>query len=64
MMKPPLQFFLGAIASAQWSDVSIITSLPGKALINPTFTALELLHEAGLLGSNVTLHKVCAAYFV
>lgn len=57
--QPPLQFYLWAIASQPWSDVSIITFSPNPKELNPTFAALETMQLSGLLGPNVDVHKVC-----
>ena len=57
-MKPPLKFFLKAIAHKAWSDVSIITSAMYPRFMNPTYAALETLNGMGLLGPNVVLHNV------
>lgn len=59
MPQPPLQFYLWAIASQRWSDVSIITFSPNSKELNPAFAALEMMQLSGLLGPNVDVHKVC-----
>lgn len=56
--QPPLQFYLRAIASQPWSDVTIITFARNPAELNPTFAALEMMNRSGLLGPNVAMHKV------
>jgi len=56
--QPPLQFYLRAIASQPWSDVSIITYAHRPGTVNPTFSALEMIQRTGLLGPNVVMHKV------
>lgn len=64
MVKPPLQFFLEAIATEPWSDVSILTFADEEAHVNPTFTALQLFQRTGLLGPNVAVYKVRASVFL
>lgn len=58
MPQPPLQFYLRAIASQPWSDVTIITFALDPVELNPTFAALEMMQLSGLLGPNVAMHKV------
>ncbi|CAM9853944.1 unnamed protein product [Scytosiphon promiscuus] len=55
--QPPLQFYLRAIASQPWSDVTILTYCPLPEQLNPTFAALEMMQHAGMLGPNVVTHK-------
>lgn len=56
--QPPLEFYLRAIASQPWSDVSVITFSRRPDTVNPTFAALEMMQRSGLLGPNVVTHKV------
>eukprot|EP00904_Undaria_pinnatifida_P004120 jgi/Undpi1/13709/HiC_scaffold_9.g03362.m1 len=53
--QPPLQFYLDAIGSKAWSDVFIFSSWTDSEEMNPTYEALQLLNDAGTLGSNVVL---------
>ncbi|CAM9527243.1 unnamed protein product [Hapterophycus canaliculatus] len=55
--QPPLEFYLRAIASRPWSDVTILTFSLEPEELNPTFAALEMLGQTGMLGPNVTAHK-------
>ncbi|CAN0342498.1 unnamed protein product, partial [Hapterophycus canaliculatus] len=55
--QPPLQFYLHAISSQPWSDVTILTFSPTKEQLNPTFAALEMMQQTGLLGPHVVTHK-------
>lgn len=56
--QPPLQFYLRAIASKPWSDVTVITFAHKAAELNPTFAALEMMEHSGLLGPKVSFQKV------
>lgn len=56
--QPPLEFFLRAMGTHKWDDVTILTSLGSPAAPNPTYSALEALNGAGVLGSNVRLFHV------
>ena len=58
MIKPPLEFFLDAISSKVWSNVTILTYSKVPSALNPTYKALGLLNSAGMLGPNVDLHHV------
>ncbi|CAM9853875.1 unnamed protein product [Scytosiphon promiscuus] len=55
--QPPLQYYLRAIASQQWSDVTILTFSTTPEDLNPTFAALEMMQRTGMLGPHVTTHK-------
>ncbi|CAM9683830.1 unnamed protein product [Ascophyllum nodosum] len=55
--QPPLQFYLKAIKSRQWFEVSIITYASSNGLLNPTYTALEAMNQQGQLGPNVNFLK-------
>lgn len=53
-----MQFYLRAIASQPWSDVTIITFSLNPKDLNPTYAALEMMQRSGALGPNVVMHKV------
>ncbi|CAM9663704.1 unnamed protein product [Scytosiphon promiscuus] len=55
--QPPLTFYLRAIASQPWSDVTILTFSLTPEKVNPAFTALEMMQQTGMLGPNVVTHK-------
>jgi len=57
-LKPPLQYFLEAIASKPWSDVTVVTFAKKDEWLNPAFSALNVLNRSGVLGPNVSLFKV------
>lgn len=57
-LQPPLQFYLHVLASKNWDQVDILTMAKEEYMINPTFKALEMMANTGVLGRNVRTHKV------
>lgn len=56
--QPPLQHFLHVIGAKKWDNVTILTWAKDDSLLNPTYSALEMMATAGALGDNVRFFKV------
>lgn len=56
--QPPLQYYLRVLGEKDWDDVTVLTASWQDSSINPTFSMLEMMADAGTLGENVRLLKV------
>ncbi len=56
--QPPLEYFLHVLHAKEWDTVTILTWSAKESYMNPTYTMLKMMADAGTLGDNVRLFKV------
>lgn len=56
--QPPLQYYLRVMAAKDWDNVTFLTAAWEDRALNPTFLALEMMADTGVLGENVHVFNV------
>lgn len=56
--QPPLEYFLHVLHAKKWDKVTILTWSAKESFLNPTYTVLKMMADAGTLGDNVRFFKV------